>query len=137
LTVFKKLILILKQTNTSLTSQWWWRLWLELSVLTPLCSLIVSPDEVGDTLVLGPSAAAAAGNCLVSGGYRPQFWRDCFSIWYTFGGLRSRHPSKMVRVGSFPWGWGPKNTQIKHFFIFFIVWLKNILPHTFILFWYV
>jgi hypothetical protein len=52
--------------------------------------LIVSPDEVGDTLVLVPSAAAvsaaavsaasaaavsaaAAGNCLVSGDYRPQF----------------------------------------------------------------
>jgi hypothetical protein len=24
---------------------------------------------------------------------------------------------------------GPKTTQITHFFIFFIVWLKNILPH--------
>jgi hypothetical protein len=28
---------------------------------------------------------------------------------YTFGGLRSHHPSKMVRVGSFPRGWGAKN----------------------------
>jgi hypothetical protein len=28
---------------------------------------------------------------------------------YTFGGLWSRHPSKMVQVGSFPRGWGAKN----------------------------
>jgi hypothetical protein len=49
--------------------------------------IIVSLDEVGDTLVLVPSAATAAtaatattvattataGNCLFSGGYRPQF----------------------------------------------------------------
>jgi hypothetical protein len=33
-----------------------------------------------------------------------------------------------------PGGGGPKTTQIKHFFLFFIVWRKNILPHTFILF---
>jgi hypothetical protein len=32
-------------------------------------------------------------------------------------------------------GGGPKTTQIKHFFTFFIVWLKNILPYTFILFY--
>jgi hypothetical protein len=37
--------------------------------------VIVSPDEVRDTLILDPSATAAAstGNCLVSVGYRPNF----------------------------------------------------------------
>jgi hypothetical protein len=54
---------------------------------------------------------------------------------YTFGRSRSRHPSKMVRVGSFPRRGGPKTTQIKHLFIFIIVWLKKILAPTFILFY--
>jgi hypothetical protein len=35
--------------------------------------IIVSPDKVRDTLVLVLAAVSAAGNCLVSGGYRPQF----------------------------------------------------------------
>jgi hypothetical protein len=39
----------------------------------------------------------------------------------------------MVSVGSFPRGGGPKTTQTKLFFMFFIVWFKYILPHTFIL----
>ena len=97
--------------------------------------VIVSPDEVGDTLVLVPSAAAA-GNCLVSGDYRPQFWTDCFHIWYTpLGGWGLATHRKWSGSGHSPGGGGPKTTQIKHFFTLFIVWLKNILPHTFILFY--
>jgi hypothetical protein len=32
------------------------------------------------------------GNCLVSGGYRPQFWKDCFHIWYTPLGVKVSPP---------------------------------------------
>jgi hypothetical protein len=67
--------------------------------------IIVSPDEVGDTLVLVPSAVSAAARRL-----QTTILKGLFSyLVYAFGGLRSRHPSKIVRVGSFPRGWGAKN----------------------------
>jgi hypothetical protein len=70
------------------------------------------------------------------------FWNFCIpgrsQGYFGFGPvcrcLRSHPSKKWSGSGHFPGGRGPKTTQIKHFFIFFIVWLKNILPHTLILF---